>query len=193
MKCTVCNEQIPEARLKVLPGVRSCVKCSTEDKWSAVPIIHHKTGNTIEIIKDRAVAEEFYRLSARVGFGTLRGLKAGVSGGTKTKLGGVVGSTAFIGTPETFHRIGEKAMLMCETFGIAKAEKIVEEAVRGRVISDSQGAKIMKLIRIVNEPAPVPQNAKPIAKYNPYSKYDPKPVKSEVSDEISYVFKNWKK
>jgi hypothetical protein len=169
------------------------VKCSTEDKWSAVPIIHHKTGNTIEIIKDRAVAEEFYRLSARVGFGTLRGLKAGVSGGTKTKLGGVVGSTAFIGTPETFHRIGEKAMLMCETFGIAKAEKIVEEAVRGRVISDSQGAKIMKLIRIVNEPAPVPQNAKPIAKYNPYSKYDLKPVKSEVSDEISYVFKNWKK
>ena len=193
MRCTVCSEQIPEARLKIIPGARSCVKCSTEDKWSVIPIIHHKTGNTIEIVKDRAVAEEFHRLSARVGFGTLRGLKAGQSGGPKTKLGGIVGSTAFIGTLEMFHRIGENAMIMYETFGIAKAEKIVEDAVDGRIISESQGAKILKLIRIVNEPTPVPQNAKPVVKYNPYGKYDPKPEMSEISDEISYVFKNWKK
>ena len=59
MKCTVCSEVIPEARLKAIPGVKSCVKCSTEDKWSAVPIIHHKTGNEIEIYK-----EEYNRLNA---------------------------------------------------------------------------------------------------------------------------------
>ena len=192
MKCKTCRETIPEARLRILPKAVTCVKCSTEERWSAVPIIHHKTGNTIEVVKDREVAEEFHRLSARAGFGTMRGLRAGVSGGTKTKLGSF-GSTAFVGTPEAFNQVGERAMDAYEAFGIEKAEQFVQKSVQTRLISDSQGAKIMRLIRVMNAPADPEPAPKKVQKYNPYSKYEPKQPKPEVSEDIQYIFRNWKR
>jgi len=50
------------------------VACSTEERWSGVPVVNHKTGNEIQIVKDPEVAADFLAKSARVGFGTLRGM-----------------------------------------------------------------------------------------------------------------------
>jgi hypothetical protein len=58
-------------------GYRVCIDCSCEPRWSGVPIINHKTGNEIQIIKDPEVAAEFMAKSARTGFGTLRGMSSG--------------------------------------------------------------------------------------------------------------------
>ena len=47
MKCK-CNKTIPEGRLGL--GYRTCVNCSTTELYSYIPIIEHKTGNTIQIV-----------------------------------------------------------------------------------------------------------------------------------------------
>lgn len=54
-------------------GYEECVNCSKEAKWSGVPIIHHKTGNEIQIVKDPRDAAEFMAKSSR-GFGASRGV-----------------------------------------------------------------------------------------------------------------------
>ena len=47
MKCK-CKNIIPKGRIAL--GYRNCVKCSTTELYSYVPIINHKTGNTIQIV-----------------------------------------------------------------------------------------------------------------------------------------------
>ena len=47
MKCK-CKKIIPEGRLVL--GYRTCVDCSTTELYSYIPIIEHKTGNTIQIV-----------------------------------------------------------------------------------------------------------------------------------------------
>lgn len=42
------NTKIPAGRLAL--GYSTCVECSTAKKYSYVPIIEHKTGNTIQIV-----------------------------------------------------------------------------------------------------------------------------------------------
>jgi hypothetical protein len=191
MKCVTCNTQIPEARIRVLPNVRTCVNCSTESRWSAVPIIHHKTGNTIEVVKDPEVAKEFHRLSSRAGYGSMRGMRAGSS--ADSKISGGFGSTAFVGDRTAFERVGERALDMYELLGRERAERIVNDAVRSRIISDGQGVKIMKLIDHLNTPEPVEAKPAPKPKYNPYSKYEPRVPNPEVSEDIQYIFRNWKR
>lgn len=70
--CKTCLTEIPEKRWDL--GYRVCTTCSTEARWSGVPVINHKTGNEVQIVKDPEVAAEFLAKSARVGFGTLRGM-----------------------------------------------------------------------------------------------------------------------
>lgn len=70
--CKSCGNHLPDKRKEM--GYSVCVSCSTENKWSAVPIVHHKTGNTIQVVKDPDVAAEFIAKSTRCGFGALRGM-----------------------------------------------------------------------------------------------------------------------
>ena len=48
------NTKIPAARLAL--GYKTCVDCSTVQKVSYVPIITHKTGNTIQIVSQEVSA-----------------------------------------------------------------------------------------------------------------------------------------
>lgn len=72
--CKKCKTRFPNQRYDL--GYLTCVECSEEPKWSAVPIINHKTGNEIQIVKDPEDAAEFLHKSARVGFGTMRGMSS---------------------------------------------------------------------------------------------------------------------
>lgn len=67
-----CGNNIPELRIK--KGYKNCVNCSTETRWSGVQVVHHKTGNETQIIKDPEVAADFIAKSARSGYGTLKGV-----------------------------------------------------------------------------------------------------------------------
>ena len=70
--CKSCGNPMPDKRKEM--GYSVCVSCSTESKWSAVPVVHHKTGNEFQVVKDPEVAAEFVAKSSRCGFGTLRGM-----------------------------------------------------------------------------------------------------------------------
>ena len=67
-----CGNVIPEARVDL--GYKTCVKCSTEDRWSCNPLTFHKTGNSIEVIKDRELAEEVANKAQRRNYGVLKGV-----------------------------------------------------------------------------------------------------------------------
>ena len=47
MKCK-CTKIIPAGRVGL--GYKTCVDCSTTELYSYIPIIEHKTGNTIQIV-----------------------------------------------------------------------------------------------------------------------------------------------
>ena len=157
--CKHCNNIIPLKRIELLPDTDTCVACSTVDKCSAVPVIHHKTGNEIQIVKDPEVAAEFHRLASRVGYGTLRGLKAGKSGGTDYKIN-ITKRKIFIAHADeaTFNKLGEKVMSTYDLLGKDKALKIIQDAVTSRLISSSQGAKLTKIIQAVSNNKPIETN-----------------------------------
>lgn len=68
--CKKCGEEMPVKRKEL--GYTECIKCSTATKWAGVPVINHKTGNEIQVVKDPEVAAEFMALSNRAGFGHFR-------------------------------------------------------------------------------------------------------------------------
>ena len=81
--CKTCQSSVPDKRWEM--GYRVCVDCSTESKWSAIQVIHHKTGNETQVVKDPEVAAEFYAKSARTGFGTLKGMTKTYKSPTQSK------------------------------------------------------------------------------------------------------------
>ena len=71
MKCS-CGVEIHSKRSEL--GYKKCLECSTEKKWGVIPITYHKTGNTIEIVKDPDLANTINAMSKRTGFGVMKGL-----------------------------------------------------------------------------------------------------------------------
>ena len=69
MKYCSCGEEIPEKRIQL--GYSTCVACSTTKKFSGHLVVHHKTGNEYEVIKDPETAHEMKRMT-RAGFGARR-------------------------------------------------------------------------------------------------------------------------
>lgn len=190
-KCISCNQPIPEGRLKILPGATTCVTCSTEEKWSAIHVIHHKTGNEVQIVKDAEVAKEFNRLASRAGFGTLRGMKPGKK--VKTTIATVTPKFIVEDRPEDLETLGAAAMEIMDTKGYDQAVAFVKEQIRDRAVSDIQGNKVLRILNQLNVSTKEVTISTPKEKYNPYGKYEPKIPKEIVSKEIIDSFKNWRK
>ena len=49
-----CGENVHPVRLEL--GYNTCMPCSTTQTYSYVPIIEHKTGNTIQIVSQEVSA-----------------------------------------------------------------------------------------------------------------------------------------
>jgi len=158
MKCK-CGSQIPEARVNM--GYRVCVDCSTEARWSVVPVNYHKTGNTAEIIKDPELAEEFMFMSSRKGFGVMRGM-------TSTRRKPVVRQerekkeepVSTVIEPKVcgrympeykFQEVGETAVKIAETESIDKALAYIEKALEERLIFKKQAEQIKNIITYLND------------------------------------------
>jgi hypothetical protein len=71
-KCKKCAESYPQERRDM--GYKVCVSCSTEPGWSCSALTFHKTGNSIEIIKDPEVAYNINQMASRKNFGVMSGI-----------------------------------------------------------------------------------------------------------------------
>lgn len=177
--CINCNLLIPVERINVLPNVRTCVNCSTSSKYTAVPVIHHKTGNEVQIVKNPDVAREFVRLSKRAGFGTLQSISSGKKTKSSTKFNSItISSDADL---KTFNKIGEEALFKFELKGKEYALKFLNSMVLRRTISERQSVKIMNLIEMVTQPQT--NNIQSSVKSEP----------DTVSEDIINAFKYWKR
>ena len=65
-----CGTIIPKKRVEL--GYITCIECSTEKKASGHLVVHHKTGNNYEIIKNPETAAIIDSMSSRNGFGSKR-------------------------------------------------------------------------------------------------------------------------
>ena len=71
MICLSCGTTINPLRLKALPTTRTCVGCSTQDKWYTRNIISGKTDySELEVIKDSDTASRFRQMDKRSGWGS---------------------------------------------------------------------------------------------------------------------------
>jgi hypothetical protein len=50
-----CGQELHPVRISL--GYKSCVKCSSVQTYSYIPIIEHKTGNTIQIVSQELSAK----------------------------------------------------------------------------------------------------------------------------------------
>jgi hypothetical protein len=186
--CKSCGQSISEARLLIIPNTEHCVNCTSESRWSSVPIINHKTGNTIEVVKDPEVAAEFHKLSSRAGFGTLRGLRMGKSSTEKVKLTASVSTHSLYVTPEQIEEIGKRATDLWESLGQARAERWLTAKVEAGTITRLHADKIIRMIKVILQPKPEPVQTR--------INYNPKPAtshKGPVDEEIQLAFKHWKR
>ena len=69
MKCK-CNNIIPDVRVQL--GYKTCVECSTVEKYGCAPVINHKTGNSIQIMSSDD-AKRIAKMTQRRGYGTMLG------------------------------------------------------------------------------------------------------------------------
>ena len=183
--CVACGIEIPLARLKALPSTQHCVGCSCVERWSGVPVVHHKTGNEVEVVKDRELAQRLQKMSSRGTYGAHRGLnsKGALSPTVSVKSLGIADDVRVA-------KIRGRAVELFELCGAERAERYLKEQAVSRLLSERQAERIFKEIK--EELSPVTQPAQPVSKYNPYGKAEPRLPKPLVSDDVLYLFRNWK-
>jgi hypothetical protein len=148
-----CSSRIPELRLSL--GYKTCVQCSTEVRWSGVPVINHKTGNEIQIVKDPEVAAEFLAQSARVGFGTLRGMSSSYRKPSNiiSKIKEIpdkpVPSTIVSRTilPNEFETVGTEVIHILESSGTESAYNHIEKSLTERRIFRNHANQLRSIIQ----------------------------------------------
>ena len=67
MNCK-CGSIIPNVRVDL--GYKTCVECSTVERYGCAPLINHKTGNSIQIMS-ASDAARIAKLTRRKGYGTM--------------------------------------------------------------------------------------------------------------------------
>lgn len=68
VKCNKCETDMPKARFDL--GYKSCLNCSSTEKYGCVHISNHKTGNEIQILPAE-IAAKANRYAERNNYGVL--------------------------------------------------------------------------------------------------------------------------
>ena len=141
-----CGEELPPIRVKL--NYKTCVKCSTESKWTVVPVIYHKTGNTTEVIKDPVVAADFLFMSSRKGFGVMRGMtmsrRPDSSIQAPRKPRKVKPPIRYF-----FEEVGKETLRVAEEKGIQEAHSYVKKSLREKKINRSHAERINNIVEIL--------------------------------------------
>ena len=74
VKCLHCQEPIPEARIKALPGAKTCVQCSQTGRVAGFQVISSKTTYTELQLVDQDQAQMLYKLQDRKGSSVATGV-----------------------------------------------------------------------------------------------------------------------
>lgn len=75
MNCVICGCEIPLGRLKAIPNTKTCTSCSNTDRYGCINVINHKTGNEIQILSDRKLAEKINKMAYRQTYGICNGVR----------------------------------------------------------------------------------------------------------------------
>ncbi len=67
MKICRCGNAIHPVRIKY--SYSTCVDCSRTEKYGAVQIVNHKTGNEVQFLP-KSLADEINKSAKRKGYGT---------------------------------------------------------------------------------------------------------------------------
>jgi hypothetical protein len=149
-----CGSQIPEKRLEL--GYKTCVDCSTESRWTIVPVNYHKTGNTAEVIKDPEVAADFLFQSQRKSFGVLRGMTQSRRrpGSNPIQREKIHLEPQLLKSRERerylpeydFEGVGKEAMEMAEMRGVEKALEHIQNSLEERRIYKRQADQLIEIV-----------------------------------------------
>ncbi len=158
MKCKTCLEEMHPKRWDL--GYRTCVNCSVEPRWSSIPVINHKTGNEIQIVKDPEVAAEFMAKTARVGFGTMRGM----SSSYKRKTAAVAAKVELLPDkplvdrviarrpmPHQFEAVGSEVMNRIEAGQKQSAHEYIETALNEKRIYKIHAEQLRQIVETLTE------------------------------------------
>lgn len=154
MRTCTCGLPIPEGRVRL--GYRVCVSCSTEARWSALHVVYHKTGNTIEVVKDPELAALATAMSARSGFGVLKGM----TGRHRKPAGLLPAQTPVITTSppppdrvlkrtpplSQWEVVGQECMSLLEESGLTAALLHMETALHSKRIWPAEGERLRGLL-----------------------------------------------
>ena len=179
MKCSKCEGTIPEGRLKILPGTKECVECSSTEPNMVRTIITGKTTySEIEVIKNKETKEYLRRLEGkgRTGFGSMlyRGSRNEPSA-SKVSLKSNVRQIPLY-TKEHFDKVLKEAIGWLD-YDKEYSIKKVEKALSNEMISGPQYRQILEILEVMS---PTEVRVK-------------KEVKQEKADEeIVHAFRNWK-
>ncbi|ARK12974.1 TraR/DksA family transcriptional regulator [Fibrivirga algicola] len=69
MYCIKCGNEIPEGRLKAVPGTRTCVRCSSAQRVAGFPMITGKTEYSALQLMSQADAQRLHKMGERRGTG----------------------------------------------------------------------------------------------------------------------------
>ena len=148
-----CGSRIPEKRFEL--GYRTCVNCSTESRWTVVPVNYHKTGNTAEVIKDPEVAADFLFQSQRKSFGVLRGMtqsRRRPDGNVPKERVQIVSEPPKSRVRERylpeydFEGVGKEAMELAEAKGIEAALDHIKTSLEERRIYKKQADRLIEIV-----------------------------------------------
>lgn len=143
MKCKSCSKQLPQKRIEL--GFNHCVGCSTVETYGTVDITYHKTGNTVQHV-DKETARNINKKARRNTYGSNLGtIKSGGHEEFRRKI--EVGcSTAFIGSQETYNRVGEEAMFKLDLLGLDKALDYIKRKHDSLSINTQQYNKLKQIL-----------------------------------------------
>lgn len=156
MNCKECGQFVNPKRIEL--GYYTCVSCSTEERWSGVPVIFHKTGHEIQIVKDPESAAEFMAKTARVGFGAMRGMTTGYKKPTSSVTKKVKPLPnkpiedrviARRPIPHEFNKVGEEMMVILETDGLKSASLHLETALEMKRIYRKHYDQLKSILDVI--------------------------------------------
>jgi len=158
VKCKICFSEMHPKRFAI--GYRTCISCSDEQKWSGVPVINHKTGNEIQIVKDPEVAADFMAKSARTGFGTLKGMSSSYKKpvSNQPQVNKILPDKPLVDReigrkqlPHEFEAVGKEIMALIESGNVADAHKAIANAVAEKRIYKNHATQLTSIIEVLTQ------------------------------------------
>lgn len=164
--CKTCKKSYPQQRKEL--GYNVCVDCSTEEGWSCSSLTYHKTGNTIQIIKDPEAAYNLNQMASRKSFGVMKGITGQYKRYVKDsnepkkelkvedKTGQVYSSNRRVkgtinGITVDFEKQGTEAMNILESKGLEASISWIKAEYKEQRLSQEDFVKLVQMIKLITD------------------------------------------